>query len=62
MPISEFARRFLFHAASAATVLLAVLAIGEFFVPGSVLPFLDLTDLSLAVLVLLVASGLDSER
>lgn len=62
MPISEFLRRFLFHVASAATVLLIVLAAGEYLVPGSVLPFLDLVDLSLVVLLLVVGSALISRR
>ena len=52
MPISEFLKRFLSHVTAASTVLCIVLAAGEYLVPGSVLPFLDLVDAALVVLAL----------
>ena len=56
MAFSLFLRKFLAHVAGAATVLCAILVIGEYFAPGSVLPFIDLVDGSLIVLVLDIAA------
>jgi hypothetical protein len=58
MPIVEFLKRLLTHVTAAATVLCIALAVGEYLVPGSVLPFLDLVDLALVVAALNVATAL----
>lgn len=57
MSISDFLRRLLFHVTTASLVLCVVLLIGEKFAPGSVLPFIDLVDLLLALPVLLILSA-----
>lgn len=58
MSLSFFLRRLLFHVALAALVLFAVLLIGEIFVPGSVLPFIDLVNLTLGLVALLILAAL----
>lgn len=57
MSFSEFFRRLLFHVTCATLTLCIVLLIGEKFVPGSVLPFVDVVDLVLALPVLLVLAA-----
>ena len=49
----DFLRRFLRHVTAASVVLWIVLVIGEYMVPGVVLPFINLIDLAPALLVLL---------
>lgn len=58
MTLSEFLRRFLFHLATACSSLFIVLFVGEYFVPGSVLPFINLIDATLVVLGLLVLAAI----
>lgn len=50
----EFLRAFFHHLTLASTTLFTILLLGEFFVPGSVLPFVDLIDLALVLLGLIV--------
>lgn len=50
----EFLRAFIHHLTLASLVLFVLLLIGEFFVPGSVLPFVNLVDLSPVLLGLVV--------
>lgn len=61
MTLSEFFRRFLWHVTTAATVLFVLLLIGEYFVPGSVLPFVDLVDATIVIIGLLVVAALISQ-
>jgi hypothetical protein len=58
MSILDFLKRLLVHVTAAATALCLVLAVGEYLVPGSVLPFLDLVDLALLVGALNVVTAL----
>ncbi|MFA5936177.1 MAG: hypothetical protein WC787_04995 [Patescibacteria group bacterium] len=53
MNTSLFFRTLLLHVTCAATTLFVVLLVGEFFVPGVVLPFVNVIDLSFPLLVLL---------
>ncbi|MBU1348613.1 hypothetical protein KJ781_00925 [Patescibacteria group bacterium] len=57
MPISAFLRRFLFHVTAAADVLAILLLLAEFFVPGSILPFIDVVDLLLPLIFLNVVTA-----
>ncbi len=57
MSLSFFLKQFLFHTTSASIVLFVVLLLGEFFVPGSILPFINLIDASLFLIVLVVFTG-----
>lgn len=50
-----FLRRLLRHVTAATAVLFVVLILGEYFVPGTVLPFIDVVD---AVPILLVLLGM----
>lgn len=58
MTLLDFLRRLLLHATLAASVLTAVLLLGEFLVPGSVLPFIDLIDLLPILFAFVVATVL----
>lgn len=58
MSLSFFLKQFLFHTTAAAIVLFVVLLLGEFFVPGSVLPFINLIDASLFLMVLVIFTGI----
>ena len=58
--IREFFRRLLWHITTAATTLFVVLLIGEYFVPGSVLPFIDLVDGAIGIAGLLIITSLIS--
>ncbi|MEO5928271.1 MAG: hypothetical protein ABIO72_06095 [Patescibacteria group bacterium] len=60
MELSQFLRRFLYHITAASCVLFVVLAVGEYLVPGVVLPFVDLVDVAPFLLVLLGLSILSS--
>jgi hypothetical protein len=53
MTLFDLLRRFLFHLSVAGTVLIVVLLLGETFVPGSVLPLLNVVD-AIPILVILV--------
>ena len=57
MSISEFLRRFLYHTTSAATALVGLLVVGEWLVPGSVLPFFNLIDAVLVLTALILFTG-----
>lgn len=52
----QFLRNFLRHVTAAACVLFVILAVGEYFVPGVVLPFIDLVDAVPILLILLAFS------
>lgn len=56
MDLSQFLIRLVNHVTAAASVLIIVLAVGEYFVPGTVLPFIDLVDAIPALVVLLAFS------
>ncbi len=53
MELNTFAKRLGWHVLGATAVLAACLAVGEWLVPGSVLPFFNLVD---AILIFLVIS------
>jgi hypothetical protein len=66
MSLFAFLKGLLFHIISAAIVLFAILLLGEYFVPGSVLPFVNLIDaiiplLAGIVLFLLLKPGDSSD-
>jgi hypothetical protein len=50
----DFLRRFLRHITAASSALWIVLMIGEYMVPGVVLPFINLIDLIPVLLLLLI--------
>lgn len=54
MSIREFFHRFLWHISAAAITLFVILLIGEYLVPGSVLPFVDLIDATIAIVALVI--------
>lgn len=56
MNLSQFIRRFVSHLTAAMSVLFVLLTVGEYFVPGTVLPFIDVVDAAIVILVLLSIS------
>jgi len=50
MSLFSFLKGLLFHIVSAATILFLTLLLGEYFVPGSVLPFVNLIDATIPLL------------
>jgi len=56
MTITLFLKQFLLQTTASALVLFGLLTIGEWLVPGSVLPFFDLVDAVLPLIVLLMTS------
>lgn len=58
MTTRQFFRRLFFHLAAASTTLIGCLFLGEWLVPGSVLPFFNAVDAVLPLIVLLCAAGL----
>ena len=49
-----FLKRLFFHITTALITLFVVLLVGEWFVPGSVLPFINLVDLTIPLIGLLI--------